>query len=147
MILKGQNVILKMGGVAIAAAKSCSVDVDVDMIKVSSPTDGAWEHSIAGRKSWKASCSHLVTQISDSVAMVGQSVTLLFQPVDDSGTALSNVSALQGTAIVKSWKGTFTIFNLAQGTLYALAIISPCNAEDKTTLHSSTSSINPSISS
>ena len=116
MILKGQNVILKMGGVAIAAAKSCSVDVDVDIIKVSSPTDGAWEHSIAGRKSWKASCSHLVTQISDSAAMVGQTVTLLFQPVDDSGTALSNVSALQGTAIVKSWKGTFTLFNLAQGS-------------------------------
>lgn len=116
MILKGQNVILKMGGVAIAAAKSCSVDVDVDMIKVSSPTDGAWEHSIAGRKSWKASCSHLVTQISDSAGMVGQTVTLLFQPVDDSGSALSNVSALQGTAIVKSWKGTFTLFNLAQGS-------------------------------
>ena len=74
MILKGQNVILKMGGVAIAAAKSCSVDVDVDMIKVSSPTDGAWEHSIAGCKSWKASCSHLVTQISDSVAMVPKTV-------------------------------------------------------------------------
>lgn len=116
MILKGKNVILKMGGVAIAAAKSCDVNVSADLIKVSSPSDGAWEHSIAGRKSWSASCSHLVTQISDSVGMIGQTVTLTFQPVDDSGTPLANISALTGTAIVKTWKGTFTVGNLAQGS-------------------------------
>ena len=116
MILKGRNVILKMGGTAIAAAKSCEVNLSADSIKTSSPSNGDWEHSIPGRKSWSASCSHLVTQIADSAGMVGQTVTLLFQPVDDSGTALSNVSALQGTAIVKSWKGTFTLFNLAQGS-------------------------------
>ena len=116
MILKGRNVILKMGGTAIAAAKSCEVNLSADSIKTSSPSNGDWEHSIPGRKSWSASCSHLVTQIADSAGMVGQTVTLLFQPVDDSGSPIAAISALQGTAIVKQWKGTFSLSNLAQGS-------------------------------
>ena len=89
-----------MGGTAIAAAKSCDVNIQADLIKVASPTDGGWEHSIAGRKSWSASCSHLVTQIADSAAMVGQTVTLTFQPTSDvafSGT-VSNPTLTSGTA-------------------------------------------------
>ena len=99
MFIKGKDVILKMGGTAIAAAKSCDVNIQADLIKVSSPTDGGWEHSIAGRKSWSASCSHLVTQIASSVAMVGQTVTLTFQPTSDvtfSGT-VSNPTVESGT--------------------------------------------------
>lgn len=99
MFIKGKDVILKMGGTAIAAAKSCDVNIQADLIKVSSPTDGAWEHSIAGRKSWSASCSHLVTQIASSAAMVGQTVTLTFQPTSDvefSGT-VSNPTVESGT--------------------------------------------------
>ena len=89
-----------MGGTAIAAAKSCDVNIQADLIKVSSPTDGAWEHSIPGRKSWSASCSHLVTQIANSAAMVGQTVTLTFQPTSEvvfSGT-VSNPTLTSGTA-------------------------------------------------
>lgn len=188
MFIKGKDVILKMGGTAIAAAKSCDVNIQADLIKVSSPTDGGWEHSIAGRKSWSASCSHLVTQLASSAAMVGQTVTLTFQPTSEvvfsgtvsnptittgtapnngymvfdttrkdflwvhlpapgvtlyfqdfdgkpalirgayyynrtsakcyqwSGTAMNEVSAMTGSAIVKQWKGTFSQSNLAQGS-------------------------------
>ena len=100
MFIKGKDVILKMGGTAIAAAKSCDVNIQADLIKVSSPTDGGWEHSIAGRKSWSASCSHLVTQIASSASMVGQTVTLTFQPTSEvvfSGT-VSNPTLTSGTA-------------------------------------------------
>ena len=188
MFIKGKDVILKMGGTAIAAAKSCDVNIQSDLIKVASPTDGGWEHSIAGRKSWSASCSHLVTQIASSAAMVGQTVTLTFQPTSEvqydgivnsptlttgsppptgtlvfdairkeflwrhrpapdveiyfedfdwkpalivgayyyntatsktyrwDGTAMNEVQALTGSAIVKQWKGTFSQSNLAQGS-------------------------------
>ena len=177
-----------MGGVAIAAAKSCDVNIQANTIKTASPTDGSWENSIPGRKSWSASCSHLVTQIADSAGMVGQTVTLKFQPMGDvtfygitnnptlstgtppstgyvvwdairkdflwkhvpapgvevyfqnfswkpalvvgnyyynnvtsktytwTGSDLSEVSALTGSAIVKQWKGTFSTSNLAQGS-------------------------------
>ena len=79
MILQGRNIILLAGGKAIAAAKSCDLEISVDVIPVASPSDGAWEDVIPGRKSWKASCSHLVTSITDHAAMVGTVVTLRMQ--------------------------------------------------------------------
>ena len=79
MILQGRNIILLAGGKAIAAAKSCDLEISADAIPVASPSDGAWEDAIPGRKSWKASCSHLVTGIVDSAAMVGTVVTLRMQ--------------------------------------------------------------------
>jgi hypothetical protein len=79
MILQGRNIILLADGKAIAAAKSCDLDISSDAIPVASPSDGAWEDAIPGRKSWKASCSHLVTGIVNSAAMVGTVVTLRMQ--------------------------------------------------------------------
>lgn len=79
MILQGRNIILLAGGKAIAAAKSCDLEISADAIPVASPSDGAWEDAIPGRKSWKASCSHLVTGIIDSAAMVSTVVTLRMQ--------------------------------------------------------------------
>ena len=60
MILRGRNLIISANGVVLAGAKSCDVQVECDDIKVSSPSDGQWEHIIAGMKSWKVSTSHLV---------------------------------------------------------------------------------------
>ena len=79
MILHGKDIILLADGVAIAAAKSCELNISADIIKTSSPSDGAWETSIAGRKSWNASCSQLVTSITKGLEMVGTVVTLRMQ--------------------------------------------------------------------
>ena len=76
MIIHGKDIIIKAGGEAIAAAKSCELDISAEVIKTASPTDGRWQHGIAGRKSWRASCSHLVTDILDPAQMVGVDVTL-----------------------------------------------------------------------
>ena len=76
MIIHGKDIIIKADGEVIAAATSCELDVSADIIKTASPTDGQWQHGIAGRKSWRASCSHLVTDILDPVQMVGAAVTL-----------------------------------------------------------------------
>ena len=54
----------------LAASKSCSVNVDVDTIKVSSPTDGEWKHSISGRKSWKVTTNHLLPNIMSRYPLV-----------------------------------------------------------------------------
>ena len=79
MILKGKNLIIKAGGVAIAAAKSCTVKIQAKTIETSSPADGQWEHSIIGRKAWSVSTNHLVTSIAEAAAMVGTTVTLDIQ--------------------------------------------------------------------
>ena len=69
-MLQGRNLIIAINGSTIAAAKSCSVDVQADTIKVSSPTDGAWEHIIAGRKSWQVQTSHLMPNNRDQFTVV-----------------------------------------------------------------------------
>ena len=70
-MLQGRNLIIAVDGSTIAAAKSCSVDVQADTIKVSSPTDGAWEHIIAGRKSWQVQTSHLMPNADSEYSVEG----------------------------------------------------------------------------
>ena len=60
MILQGKNLYVMADGVVLAGAKSCDVQVDCETIPVSSPSDGSWENSIAGRKSWSVTTNHLV---------------------------------------------------------------------------------------
>jgi hypothetical protein len=51
---------LSVDGVVIAGAKSCSLDVDVSTVKVSSPTDADWEHIKPRIKKWSVSAEHLL---------------------------------------------------------------------------------------
>lgn len=62
-IYKGKDLMVMADGVVIAASKSCTVNVECDDIPVSSPTDGQWEHVIAGRKKWKVTTNHLVPNV------------------------------------------------------------------------------------
>jgi hypothetical protein len=105
MILHGRNIILLAGGKAIAAAKSCELDVYADAIPVASPSDGQWEDSIPGRKSWKASCSHLVTGITDPSAIVGTVVTMRMQVAGELGLPfrekVNNVTVEEGSAEIE----------------------------------------------
>ena len=105
MILQGRNIILLAGGKAIAAAKSCDLEISADAIPVASPSDGAWEDAIPGRKSWKASCNHLVTGIVDSAAMVGTVVTLRMQVAGELGLPfrekVNHVTVEEGSAEIE----------------------------------------------
>ena len=76
MILHGRNLIIKVGGVAIAAAKSCDISVKAKEIPVSAPSGGQWEHSVIGRKSWTVSTNQLVKGLVSNFSMVGTTVSL-----------------------------------------------------------------------
>lgn len=76
MILQGRNLIIKVGGVAIAAAKACSINVQAEQIPVSSPTSGEWEEYDNGRKKWSVSTNQLMTTIRTPATMVGTTVSL-----------------------------------------------------------------------
>ena len=104
-IIHGRQLIVKKNGTAIAAQKSCDIDVRCAGIPVSSPTQGQWENNIAGRKSWSMTCNTLVTSIKSNVDMVGQTVTISCGVDDDT---------VSGTALITGWKVTGTIGNLAQ---------------------------------
>ena len=74
MILHGKNLIIKNDGVAVAAAKSCTIEVQAEDIEVSSPLTGQWKKYIAGRKSWKVDVSGLVMVDTDSLPAHLQSI-------------------------------------------------------------------------
>ena len=76
MILHGRNLIIKVGGVAIAAAKSCDINVQCEEIETASPSTGEWRTAITGRKSWTVATNQLVTSIVRPIQMVGTSVSL-----------------------------------------------------------------------
>jgi predicted secreted protein len=117
MILQGKNLIILVNGSAIAAAKSCTLNIDCEKIKVSSPTDGQWEHVIAGMKSWSLSTSHLIkadttadTPIRNAVARVGQTYTIRVQV-----NGLTH-DLLTGSALCHTFQVTATKGNLMQGS-------------------------------
>lgn len=68
--------IIKSGGVAIAASKTCELTILTDTDPVASPSDGKWKRYIIGRSSWKVTTGHLVTSVVRSAQMSGALIHL-----------------------------------------------------------------------
>lgn len=60
MVIHGRDLIVTANGMAIAAAKSCELQVSCDDIEISSPNSGQWREFIADRKEWSVTTNHLV---------------------------------------------------------------------------------------
>ena len=103
MILNGNNLILTVGGVPLAASKSCKVEINAKLIEVASPSDGQWEHNIAGRKSWSISADHLVQSLSRAAVSVGTTVGIR---VEIRGTLGKGFQGFVDNAVVTP--GTYT---------------------------------------
>ena len=123
MILQGKNLIVKADGSVIAAAKSCTLNIECEIIKVSSPTDGQWEHIIAGMKSWSVITTHLLKMdriidrpLHSYLDPIGQSFTLQLELNDITIGGLPITEILTGTAICRTSQITATKGNLAQGS-------------------------------
>lgn len=112
-VIHGRNLIIRVGGTAIAGAKSCEINVDGEQIETASASTGTWRTFLAGRKEWSVSCGFLIpasgTPLKSEAAMVNTTVTLTVQ------SGLSG-DTLTGSAIVKAWKASGTIGNLSQGS-------------------------------
>jgi predicted secreted protein len=113
MAILGNNIIVLMGGVAIAGTKSDELSVDCETIEIASATDQAWTHYLAGRKSWSLTVGWLVLANTDvrKTLLVGSSVTIKIK-----GRGDSDANGLQGSAIIKTCKITAVKGNLAQGS-------------------------------
>ena len=113
MVIHGNKIIVKVGGTAIAGAKSCEISIKGDQIETASPTTGEWRDFIAGRKEWSVTCGHLIpasgTPLKSNAAMVNTVVTLIIE-TDMTGDTLT------GQAIVETWKASGAVGNLATGT-------------------------------
>lgn len=111
-MLKGNDIIIMLDGVAIAATKSDEIQVGCETIPISSPSSGDWTAAIAGRKSWSITVGFLITgmpKVFDGIDMVGTNVSLRIKY--RSGTVWE-----EGSAICTTFKVTATRGNLAQGS-------------------------------
>ena len=112
-IIHGRNLIIKINGTAIAGARSCEINVEGEQLETASPDTGTWRTFLAGRKEWSVTCGYLIpaagTPLRSEAAMVNTSVTLTVQS-DMSGDTLT------GSAIVRTWRASGNIGNLAQGS-------------------------------
>lgn len=117
MILHGDSLIIMLNGSVIAGAKTCRISVKANTNRVSSPTDGQWEHSIVGIKSWAVTADHLVmfsgandTPVKSAINRVGQTYTLSFRCSDLSSDTMSGTAHCL-TFVIEATKGA-----LAQGS-------------------------------
>lgn len=100
-----------MDGVAIAAAKSCTITKRVEAIETGNSADGRAKSYIPGLREWSVSVRALVTSMPDFFANPGQSVRLSIAVRDNYGEYTTD--RVTGTAIIESAKITGTVGNLA----------------------------------
>ena len=113
MAVLGNNIIVLMGGTAIAGTKSDELKVDCKTIEIASASDQGWVHYLAGRKSWSLNVGWLVLANQDvrKVLLAGSAVTIKIK-----GRGASDASGVTGVAILRTVKITATRGNLAQGS-------------------------------
>lgn len=78
--IKGRNLLVFLGGVAIAANKGCSISIEADVKEKASSTSANYKEYVVGRKDWSISTTHLVTHgiLLSSEELVGKKVSLSF---------------------------------------------------------------------
>lgn len=112
--------IISLDGTAIAAAKSCEIEVSAEKEKITAPNDstnGEWECHRTGRKSWQVTVGTLLiaastssTAMTSALLCVGNSYTLTCE-ID--GYSSDYVS---GTASCTRCRITGTRGNLCAGS-------------------------------
>ena len=108
MALKGNDLIIKLNGTALAACKSCDITHSCDTVNIAATEYGEYENAKPTRQSWKVSASVLVADITNLNDMVGQTYTLAF-------TYRKNGVKVSGGAICTQCKVTATRGNMCQG--------------------------------
>ena len=86
-MIKGKDIIIlnSNGTAVIAAAKSCEINVQSDVIETASATSGTWKQNRAGRLSWSVSINHLVMSLARFAPMVGTALTIKLAVSDRDG--------------------------------------------------------------
>ena len=113
-MIHGRNLIIYEGvpAVAIAAAKSCTINKQAGTEETSSPSSATARTFVPGRTSWEVSVSVLVLAFADIILKPGQIYTLSWKERDQDFS-----HALSGTAICTDAQLEASVGNLARGSL------------------------------
>ena len=110
MHLQGNNLIIYVDGVAVAAAKSCTVTMEVGSIDTAG--SGRTKASMPTVKDWSVKTSVLVTSLNGHFALNGK--IRLSVAVVDGGEITTD--RMTGEAIVTSANVSAAVGNLVQGS-------------------------------
>lgn len=110
MHLQGNNLIIYVDGVAVAAAKSCTVTMEVGSIDTAG--SGRTKASMPTVKDWSVKTSVLVTSLNGHFALNGK--VRLSVAVVDGGEITTD--RMTGEAIVTSANVSAAVGNLVQGS-------------------------------
>lgn len=115
--IKGKNIIVMAGGVALAACKSCEIETECELKEYASPSSSDARNYLAGRTSWQITTNHLISSgyLSTFLKKPGQTVTIVIGEYGDDLTSAIGAT-LTGMAIVAQARVTATTGNLAQGS-------------------------------
>ena len=75
-VIKGNDLILSLDGVAIAAAKSCDIKIDTDAQEVANATSGQWRKYMLGRSGWNITSGGLLTSLTNARRLQRSTVAL-----------------------------------------------------------------------
>lgn len=112
--MNGNNVYISIGGTIIAGTKVNEIQTDSETIEVSGPNISAWRKHITKRKEWNITTSFLVFSTSQitSILQIGTEVEISIVSREGGSSSI----LLQGQAIIKQAKESFTRGKLAQGS-------------------------------
>ena len=117
-MIKGNDILVQMDGVNIAACKSCDIIEDCDAIEVASPTSGTARDYIAGRTGWKITVNYLVAESTTafkSKMKAGTSCVIKIGKAT-SGTRTLSSDKLQGNALITEARLSSSRGKLCQGS-------------------------------
>ena len=109
--MNGNNIIVLVDGLAIAAAKSCTITKKVEAIETANSVNGRAKSYIPGLREWSVSVRALVTSMPDFFANPGQTVRLSIAVRDNNGEYTAD--RVTGDAIIGNAKITGTVGNLS----------------------------------
>ena len=110
----GRNLIIYADGVAIAAAKSCTVSMSIGDIEAASDTNGSAKTFLPTQKEWTVRCNTLVTSLTGHFANIGDTIRLSMAVCDWEKNPTTD--RITGDAIVTSASITASVGNLVTGS-------------------------------
>lgn len=112
--MNGNNIYIMCDGLIIAGTKSNEITSETELLEVSGPKSGRSREYTEGRAEWGFTTSFLVLSNEHVKDLLKKGTTYDIQVVARNGS--SSTGLLQGKAILKNCKMTFTRGNLSQGS-------------------------------
>ena len=114
-IVHGRNLLIYADGVAVAAARSCRITMDVEAIEFAGVDSGQYKYYVTAMSSWSIQVDKLVSNVRSIFEEVGTMVSLSFVVRDEYGNLMGD--RMQGEGFMKSANISATVGSLTTGNI------------------------------